>query len=89
MEEKTKSLEKTPRNTSKASSPSRTPTPSISPSGFGLAAIQGAAGNMAIQRAAREEGGEDEPVRSESALDFLSVLELDPLLQGPPGYTVG
>jgi hypothetical protein len=73
MPEKTKSLEKMPGKTPEASSPSRTPTPSVSPSGFGLAAIHGAAGNMAMQRAAREEGGKDAPVRSESALNFLSV----------------
>ena len=67
------SLATTPRNTSEASSPSRTPLPSVAPSGFGLAAIQGAAGHMSIQHAAREEGGEAAPVHSESALNFLSV----------------
>jgi hypothetical protein len=39
----------------------------------GLAAIQEAAGNMAIQRTPREEGEEDAPVRLESALNLLSV----------------
>ena len=73
MAEKTKSLEMAPGKTPEASSPSRPLAPSVSPSGFSLAAIQGAAGNMSIQRAARAEGGEDAPVRSESALHFLSV----------------
>ena len=63
MAEKTKSLEKMPGKTPEASPPSRTPTPSVSSSGSGLAASQGAAGNMAIQRAARAGG----------ALNFLSV----------------
>ena len=73
MAEKAKSLEMAPRKTPEASAPSRTPAPSISPSGFGLTASQGAAGNMAIQRAALAESGKDASVRSESALHFPSV----------------
>src|SRR5262245_19210648 len=46
MPESTKVLEKTPETYP----PARTPVPSLSPSGFDLAAIQSAAGNMAIQR---------------------------------------
>jgi len=72
MPENTKLLEKIPSKTSEPFSPSPTPSP-VPPSDFGLAAIQGAAGNMSIQRAARAEGGEDAPVRSGSALNFLSV----------------
>lgn len=67
------SLATTLRNTSDASSPSRTPPPSVSPSGFGLATIEGAAGHRAIPHAARKESGEDMPARSESALNFLSA----------------
>jgi hypothetical protein len=59
MAEKTKSLENRPRKRPEASSPARTPTPSVSPSGFGFAGLQGAAGNMALQRAAHEEGDKD------------------------------
>ena len=66
-------LEKTSRNTSEATSSSRTPPPSISPSGFGLTAVQGAAPDAAIPNAAREEGGKDAPVRPERALNFPSV----------------
>ena len=85
MAEKTKSLEKTARNTFEDSSPSRTPTPSVSPSSFDPAAIQVAAGNMAMQRVAREEGGEDAPGRSESALNFLSAyLQQPPSAPKPP-----
>lgn len=73
MVEKTKSLEKTPRKTPEFSSPSRTLTPSVSSSSFSLVAIQGAAGNMAIQRVAREGGGKETHVRSESTANFLSV----------------
>jgi hypothetical protein len=65
-------LEKTSRNTSNASSSSRTPPPSISPSSFGLTAIQRAARNGAIP-AACEQGDEYAPVRSENAWNFLSV----------------
>jgi Domain of unknown function (DUF4157) len=84
MAEKTKSLETAPQKTPEAASPSRTPAPSVSPGGFDLATIQGAAGNMAMQRAAREEGGEDAPVRSESALKFLyakNAAQHNPLWQ--------
>ena len=81
MAEKTKSLEKTPQKTPEASPPSRSPAPSVSPSGFGLAAIQGAAGNMAMQHAAREVGGQDVLVHPESALNFLSVRSGAVLLQ--------
>jgi hypothetical protein len=70
MPEKTKFLEKISRKTPGASSPSQTAAPSVSPSGFDLAAIQRAAGNMAMQHAT---GGQKVRVHPESALNFLSV----------------
>src|SRR5215469_12204798 len=47
--------------TQAAYSPSRTPAPSSS--GFSVADIKGAAGNMATQHATREKGGEGAAVR--------------------------
>ena len=70
-------LEMVPRRTPGTSSLSLMLAPSVSPSGFGLAAIQEAAGSIAIQHAAREVGGEDAAVRSASALNFLSVAPVN------------
>ena len=73
--------DKIPRNgapkTPEPSSHSRTPAPSMLPRGFYLAAIHGTAGNMAVQRVACEVSGENEPVRSESAWNFLSEQEAE------------
>jgi hypothetical protein len=54
MTETTKSLETELRKLPEAFSSSRSPDPSVPSSGFDLAAIQAATGNMAMQGAARE-----------------------------------
>src|SRR3954469_24062956 len=54
MADKTKALERAPRRTAETLLPSRMTPPATWLGGFDLAAMQTAAGNMAIQRAAAD-----------------------------------
>ena len=88
MPEKTKSLETIFRKTPDASSPAQTAAPSVSPSGFDLAPIQRAAGNMAMQHAARETGSQNVPFQLEphgQIQRFLTPLSMLGNVLSPAG----